>query len=90
MTALCGTPKPWDVSSCLGETQSHSQSTGGHGQLGTRGGVPIQDKWENGRVDATGLAQQNLQDHKQERTDLSWRDIAYRVQLTLGVDTIIQ
>ena len=33
-------------------------------------GAPIQDKWKDGRVDAIGLAQQNLQDHKQRRTEL--------------------
>ena len=35
----------------------------------TRGGIPVQDKWKNGRADANGLAQQYLRDHIQGRTE---------------------
>ena len=36
-------------------------------------GEPVQDKRKNGCVDKNGLAPQNLQDHKQGRTDLERR-----------------
>ena len=40
-------------------------------------GEAVRDKRKNRRVDKKGLAQQNLQHHKQGRTDLE--GVAYRV-----------
>ena len=48
-----------------------------HGEVGIASTRQVQDPWNSGRVDTTGLAQQNLQENKQERTDLG--NVAYRV-----------
>ena len=48
-------------------------------------GEAVRDKRKNGRADKEGLAQQNLQHHKQGRTDFfgevkrDWKGVAYRV-----------
>ena len=76
--ALCGTPKPWGARVRKRPTRTHRQQlecNAEHGESGAGGGAPVQGKWTNGRVDANRLTNKNLQDHKQERTELERRCI---------------
>ena len=58
-----------------------------HGEIGKGNGELVQDKKKNGRVDKDGLAQQNLQGHKQGGP--TWRDVACRVTADARSEDVI-